>query len=375
MVDGQWTTVSRAGASQGPTISLQNPAISQGVPMSNPTPRHWRRSTPVPALLTLLVAAPLVGGCSQRMAAKINGDVISQQDFYKRTANWTQGQLIGPPVGVVILNDIINEQLMRQEAKRLKLEVSDAEVNTQIENFRKRAKESNPPQSLDDTLKQNGLALDTFKEALRFQLLQQKLMTQGVTVTDKEIEEFYNQNKQSQFTTPEQAEAAQITVASQAAANEVMQTLSKNASFALVARSKSIDTFKEQGGKLPTLTRGFPNPSVSPEVISAVFSAPVGKAHGPIKVGNNWVIIRVEKRTPQSTRTLAEVKEDLRQMLLMQKAQNGGQVNKFRQRLMELRRDADIQIGMDQFKGPIEEQQKTLKQAPTPGVPQLPPGQ
>jgi foldase protein PrsA len=347
--------------------------------MSNPTPRPWRHAryrghpAPAPALLALLLAAPLIGGCGQRMAAKINGDVISQEDFYKRTANWTQGQLIGPPVGVVILNDIINEQLMRQEARRLKLEVSDAEVNAQVENYRKRAKDGG--QSLDDTLKQNGLALDTFRDALRFQLLQQKLFTQGVTVADKEIEEFYNQNKQSQFTTPEQAEAAQITVASEAAAKEVMQTLAKNAAFALVARSKSIDTFKEQGGKLPTLTRGFPNPSVSPEVISTVFSGPLNKPAGPVKVGNNWVIVQVEKRTPQSTKTLAEVKEDLRQMLLMQKAQTGGQAMKFRQRLMELRRDANIQIGMEQFKGPIEEQQKTLKSAPQPGVPQLPTGQ
>jgi foldase protein PrsA len=345
--------------------------------MSIATPRR------TPALLALILAAPLLGGCGQKMAVKVNNEVVSQDQFYKRCSTYTQNQPIATPVGVMTLNDIIMDQLMRQEAKRLKIDVSDAEIDAQIANYRKRAQNSPQAKSLDDTLKENGLPMDAFRNTVRSQLLQQKLFSQGVTVTDKEIEEFYNQNKQSQFTTPEQVEARQITVASPAAAKEVQQTLAKNAAFDLVAHSKSIDTFKDQGGKMPTLTRGFPSPSVSPEVISAAFSAPVGKATEPIKVANNYVILKVEKRTPASTKTLAEVKDDLRQMLTMQKAQTGGQAMKFRQRLLELRRDADIQIGVDEFKAPIEEQQKQLKQMATPGItpggpagtPTLPSGQ
>jgi parvulin-like peptidyl-prolyl isomerase len=320
-----------------------------------------------PLLAAVLATAPLLGGCGQRMAVKVNGEVVSQDQFFNRCANYTQNQLIGPPVGLILLDGLINEQLMRQEARRLHLEITDADVDARIANYQKRAQAAN--QSLEQSLKQVGMPMQAFRDAIRLELLQQKLYTQGVTVTDKDIEDFYNQNKLSQFTTPEQVEARQITVASDAAAKEVRQTLDKGASFELVAHSKSIDTFKDSGGKLPPLQRGFPNPSVNPEVISRAFSAAVGKATEPFKVGNNWVVLLAEKKTPQSTKTLAEVKEEIRQGLLMQKATQGGQAMKFRQRMMDLRRDADIQIGMDQFKDPILEQQKVLKQQPVTGGP------
>ena len=56
------------------------------------------------------------------------------------------------------------------------------------------------------------------------------------------------------------------------------------------------------------------------------------------------MILKVDKKTPQTTRTLAEMKDEIRQMLLQQKAYQSGQAMKFQTRLMELRRDADIQI-------------------------------
>jgi len=325
-------------------------------------------------LLGIPVLALLIGGCGQRMAVKVNGEVVSQDEFFNRCANFTQGQLIGPPVGWIELNELINDQLLTQEAKRLKLEPTDAEVNAELENFRKQAAGSG--QSLDERLKQAGLPLDALKLTIRRQLLQRKLFTQGVTVTDKEIEDFYNQNKQNpQFTTPEQVEARQITVASEAAAKEVKQTLDKNAAFELVAQSKSVDQYKSQGGKLPTLQRGFPPPGLSAETISQAFKTPEGKTTEPFKVGNNWVILKVEKKKPQNTRTLADAKEEIRQGLLQQKAIQSGLAMKFQNRLIELRRDANIEVGLDQFKEPLDAQQKSLKQAPASGLaPTLPGG-
>jgi foldase protein PrsA len=332
-----------------------------------------RRATALLAGSSVFVL--LLAGCGQRMAAKVNGEVISQEQFYQRLLNFNQNQIDSPPVGLILVNQLINDRLLEQEAQRLKLMPTEAEVNTELENLRKQVA-TGGGLPLDQRLKQAGLTVEVLKDGIRRQLIQRKLFTQGVSVTDKEIEEFYNQNKQSQFTTPEQARARQITVTSQAAATEVKRTLDKNADFALVARSKSIDQYKEAGGELPPLMRGFQNPSVSREVFSAAFTAPVGKPTEPIKVGNNWVVLKVESRKPQETRTLADVKEEIRQVLLMRKAQESGQLMKTQQRLMELRRDADIQIGIEQFRQPIMDQQQQLKQAPAPGgmTPTLPGG-
>jgi foldase protein PrsA len=220
------------------------------------------------------------------------------------------------------------------------------------------------------------LTADSVKDQIRYALMQQKLITQGVTVTDKEVEDFYNQNKQSMFTTPEQVDAYQMTLPTEAGAKEAKQMLDKGANFELVAHSKSIDQYKDSGGKLPTVQKGsFTPPGISREVMDQIFKLAPGKVSDPIKSGNNWVIVKVDKVKPQTTRTLADVKEDLRQQLMMQKAQQGGQYQRFQQRMMELRRDADIQVGLDQFKAPIQQQQQQLKQQPVPGLtPTLPGG-
>ena len=44
--------------------------------MSIATPRR------TPALLALILAAPLLGGCGQKMAVKVNGEVVDAVDVY-----------------------------------------------------------------------------------------------------------------------------------------------------------------------------------------------------------------------------------------------------------------------------------------------------
>jgi foldase protein PrsA len=332
-----------------------------------------RRMTALIAGLPLLVIATCLGGCGQRMAVKVNGESVSQDQFYHQCADFNQNQGISAPTaGLYTINLLIRQVLVTQEAKRLNLQPTDGEVDAELANLRKQLTANG--QSLDQHLQQIGLPLQALKDEIRLGLTQKKLMTQGVTVTDKEIEQYYNQNKQGQFTTPEQVQAEQITVPSEAAAKEVKQTLDKNADFRLVAHTKSIDQYKDQGGTLPVIQRGFPTPpGVSPDVASEALKTPEGKVAGPLKVGNTWIILKVVSRKPQSSKTLAEVKDEIQQQLLMQKAQQGGQMAKFQQRMVELQRDADIQVGIDQYKQPIMDQQKMFKQAPTPGLVPTPP--
>src|SRR5262249_52927590 len=131
----------------------------QGDPMTSVFPRR------APLLAAVLAAAPLLGGCGQRMALKVNGEVVSQEQFFNRCATFTQNQLTAPPVGLILMDGLINEQLMRQEARRLHLDVSDAEVDGRIASYQKRAQAAN--QSLEQSLKQVGLPMQAFRDAIR----------------------------------------------------------------------------------------------------------------------------------------------------------------------------------------------------------------
>src|SRR5438046_9618182 len=87
-----------------------------------------RRVTALLVGLPLLVT--LLGGCGQRMALKVNGEVVSQDQFYKQCANFTQDPLHSPTVGLIMMEQGIFNQLLEQEARRLKLVPTDAEVNS-----------------------------------------------------------------------------------------------------------------------------------------------------------------------------------------------------------------------------------------------------
>src|SRR5205823_6162941 len=92
------------------SLSKEIPSMSIRFPLRLAAGSRRRASVLIAGLSCL---AALLGGCSQRMALKVNGQTVTQDQFNQRCADFTQGQL-QPPVGMIVLDQSIRELLMSE---------------------------------------------------------------------------------------------------------------------------------------------------------------------------------------------------------------------------------------------------------------------
>jgi peptidyl-prolyl cis-trans isomerase SurA len=111
-----------------------------------------------------------------------------------------------------LLNDLIVQDLLLAKAGALKVTVADTEVDTAFTN----AKANIADDAFQQELTQRGLTPADMRESLRRELITQKVITQEVgskvSVSDKEVTDFFNANR-AQYNVPEESyHLAQILV-------------------------------------------------------------------------------------------------------------------------------------------------------------------
>ncbi len=90
---------------------------------------------------------------------------------------------------------------------------TDAEVTTQYNNI-KMLQDARNIKGFDQALTDAGMTPEIFQELqVKPQLAQIKLLTKGLTVTDADVQTFYNANKDKQFTKPARVHIKRIVVA------------------------------------------------------------------------------------------------------------------------------------------------------------------
>ena len=101
-----------------------------------------------------------------------------------------------------VLEYMITYQLASQKAKELKITVTDAEVQTQIDSIKTSSFGGDQTQ-FDAALKQQGITLDQLKQSYKESMLLQKVydeVTKNVTtVPDADIQAYYNAHKTDYF--------------------------------------------------------------------------------------------------------------------------------------------------------------------------------
>lgn len=315
--------------------------------------------------IVLALAALPTGGCGRKIVAKVNGDAIYRDEFVERTINFRQ---VTPgsqeAAGLQTLSAMVNDMIVTQEARRENVLPKDGDIDDRLKSISQQLAPQG--QTLETFIKQAGVTMAAARTEMRNDLARRNLITKGIQVTDADIQKFYNENKQG-FTTPEQFRIRQLTVSSEQEAKDAKSDL-KGADFGLVALSRSKDIFKQQGGQVPPFTRspspGFP---VDATVRTVAYGMKEKEISQPIKVGNQWVIVQLEKKDPAKTASFAEVKEPIRDLLLQRKAQESGKFQQVQQKLVSLRQQAEIEILEEQYKGA---QQFQKQPAPSAGGPE-----
>ena len=97
-----------------------------------------------------------------------------------------------------VLNQLVENSLVVQEAKRMGIAVDDADVDNAVENFKR---EHNLDQeNLELGLAAQGMTLEQYRERIREQILQSMIVSRAVrskiVITDEEIKNYYDSHYQ-----------------------------------------------------------------------------------------------------------------------------------------------------------------------------------
>ena len=259
--------------------------------------------------LSIVAVLAVVPAGAQEPLVIVNGETITRDALAHRLID------LGT-VGQSQLEEMVNEALLSQAAQKQGISATDAEVDARIEDMKKRL---GTPELFNRYLASQEVTAAGLREKLRVKILVEKILADKAKVTDQEIKQAYEQNKES-FASPETVTLRMILTKTKARADEAIKRLDGGDDFAAVAKALSEHAYTaEQGGLLP---RPVARANLSTALAEAAFATEIGKHTKPIETPDGYYILKVEARSAATNRSLDEVKDTIRAQLQEMKLQN-----------------------------------------------------
>lgn len=255
-------------------------------------------------LVTLLVLMLVVSACSNNeVVGKVNGEEITKDELY---------EFLVKQNGQQALETLITEKIIEMEADKENVKVSEEELQERMDEI---ISQYGDEEAFKQALENYGYSIEDVEKDIEMNMVIEKLLEPQITITDEEMESFFEENKQM-FDTQEQVKASHILVETEEEAKEIKEKLNANEDFAELAKEYSTDTVtKEKGGDLGFFGRG----DMVSEFEEAAFSLEIGEISEPVKSEYGYHIIKVEDKIEAKEANYEESKEDIREMLFQEK--------------------------------------------------------
>jgi peptidyl-prolyl cis-trans isomerase SurA len=290
------------------------------------------------------------GGGGGDVAAVVNGKNITLGEVERVIREQTSGQqsLLSPlelgAARLQVLDSLIRDEVLFQRAEREKTLPSEDEITKVINDQKQQA---GSQEAFQKALKDAGQTEESLRELVRKRLAMQKLLdkigNKADAPSDREIEDFYNNNRQRYVNArgvelsviyvdpqpnPGASNDAQTEEAAQSKARFVQQRLKSGGDFATVARESSEDAQTAlRGGDIGFFSEedlkraGFP-----PELIARFFGPmQPGDTTDPVRGSDGrWSIWKLtNKRLQAENLTLdnPQVRQDAANLIVSQRRQ------------------------------------------------------
>ena len=174
-------------------------------------------------VLTIVAVLVLGSSCSSdatapaNVVARVNGIDVTSEELDKEFESRVQGADPAPSeeeiddLKLQLLSELINNTVLLQLAADAALTATDAEVDVRFNEFKSQFTEERFQEVLDE----QKLTTPDLREEMRTQLTIEKLVNKEITskisVTEVEIEDFFNKNKES-FNLPETFRLAHVLI-------------------------------------------------------------------------------------------------------------------------------------------------------------------
>jgi len=139
----------------------------------------------VPVIIIILLVLLYVFK-SAFIVAVVNGQPVTRAEY---------NQMLEEQAGKQVMNSLVTEKLVEQEAARQHISVSQSELDGQVKTIQDQLAQQG--QTLDSALAAQGMTRDDFMTQLKLQTLVKKMLGNKISVSDKEISDYIAQNKDS----------------------------------------------------------------------------------------------------------------------------------------------------------------------------------
>ncbi|TAH78259.1 peptidylprolyl isomerase [Bacillus subtilis] len=235
---------------------------------------------------------------SSESIATIGGKSVTREEWLKEMED---------QYGKSTLEDMINVRVVEQLAKKNNLKISKSEVDREF--LLIKAVNNSFYEDEHTTEKE-------WKDQIRYNILLEELLTRDIDISNKELESFYNKNKEL-YQFDDSYRIRHIVVKDEEEAREVLKELKGGSSFEAVAAERSTDRYTSPyGGDLGFVTEASDNiPSAYIEEAKTLKEDEWSQE--PIKVSNGYAIIQLKEKLKARTFSFDEVKDQIRRQIAM----------------------------------------------------------
>ncbi len=294
-----------------------------------------------------------------RIVAIVNDDVICLFELNKRFAPYAERiHAAGYPplkerkmlykVRQDILNQLINQKLASQEAKKARIKISNDEIDAAIERIKE--KQLLTDEEFDKLLEGDGLTREEYRQHLKDQILRTRLVNykirSKIVITKEDIKKYYNEHKE-EFSGDDKYHLRNIIISipsfaddeEKAAARKkienIVQKIKSGASFGEMAKKYSQSSLAEDGGDLGE----FSFKDISPELKKALKGLKPGDITPIMETVQGFQVFYVEDIKKAPAKSLEEASKEIEEKLFNEVVNE-----KFKEWIENLRRQSAIKI-------------------------------
>ncbi|MDL2317275.1 peptidyl-prolyl cis-trans isomerase [Desulfovibrio sp. OttesenSCG-928-A18] len=255
-----------------------------------------------------------------RIAAVVNGEMITLHELRMYTDAELARRRIpksdarADEVRASVLDSLINDILMRQEAKRFKVQIAEDEVEREYSNAITRSGMAKDKFEAD--LKKRGMTPELARRQIANTMLRQRfghfMVSRKVFVTPDAVTEYYETHKKD-MAKPKTVDFSILVLPPKANVQQLYQQLqSGSAKFEDVAREHSVDSTARDGGRVKdVIWDKLPN-----EMRRLLSTLKPGKMTPILRTPDGFAIIKLDAISEPRTLSFEEAKPRIEEILM-----------------------------------------------------------
>jgi len=311
------------------------------------------------AAILLITASTSWGEIVDRVIAVVNDDVITQYELdstvelilkrNEQNIRPEDRERITAEARKALLDRLIEDLILRQEARRLGIAVREEELTSTIQEAL--AKRNLSIDTLQEALIKDGTNYEKYREAMRSDMIKTRILQREirprVSVTNEEIGAFYQEHR-DEYEGKLRVRLLMIALPVPAGSDEAAQAVQRTKAEAILKRIRAGEYFEalanensmgqqRAGGDIGYVEKGSMNPIIE----EVAFNLKPGEVSGVIETPQGFYIIKALDKRGGGSLSLKATRAEVDERIFNEKMDK-----KYTEWLAEKRQKAHVEIRM-----------------------------